>query len=281
MIWRENMRKELLLLLVLLSVFLAIGCVGDKSESPNTTESPVTAVTSAIAVPESITVSGAASLTEAFTNIASKFEKENPGTNVNLNFGSSGNLRMQVEGGAPVDVFASADENQMNMLSNKSLVVNSSRKDFAHNSLVLIVPKSSTLNITNITDLANPNVQKIGIGNPGTVPVGKYSLLALNKVGLWSQLKNKAVLAEDVKQVLVYVERGDVDAGFVYITDAKTAQPGTIKIVTIVPVSTSIDYPIAVVSSSTHKEKAKKFIDFVTGKEGQDILNTYGFVPRS
>ncbi len=275
------MKKELLLLLALLSVFLAIGCVGDKSESPNTIGAPVTEVTSAIAVPETITVSGAASLTEAFTNIASKFEKENPGTNVNLNFGSSGNLRMQVEGGAPVDVFASADENQMNILSNKSLVVNSSRKDFAHNSLVLIVPKTSTLNITNITDLANPNVQKISIGNPGTVPAGKYSLLALNKVYLWSQLKNKAVLAEDVKQVLVYVERGDVDAGFVYITDAKTAQPGTIKIVTLVPVSTSIDYPIAVVSSSTHKEKAQKFIDFVTGKDGQDILNTYGFVLQS
>ncbi len=275
------MKTELFLLLVLLSVFLAIGCVGDKSESPNTTEAPVTAVTSAIAVPETITVSGAASLTEAFTNIASKFEKENPGMNVNLNFGSSGNLRMQVEGGAPVDVFASADENQMNILSNKSLIVNSSRKDFAHNSLVLIVPKSSTLNITNITDLANPNVQKISIGNLGTVPVGNYSLLALNKADLWSQLKNKAVLAEDVKQVLVYVERGDVDAGFVYKTDAKAAQPGTIKIVTVVPVSTSIDYPLAVVSSSTHKEKAQKFIDFVTGKDGQDILNTYGFVPQS
>ncbi len=275
------MRKKLLLLLVLLSVFLAVGCVGDKSESPNTTGTPVTEVTSATAVPETITVSGAASLTEAFTNIASKFKKENPGTNINLNFGSSGNLRMQVEGGAPVDVFASADENQMNILSNKSLIVNSSRKDFAHNSLVLIVPKSSTLNITNIKDLANPNVQKISIGNPGTVPVGEYSLLALTDAGLWSQLKNKAVLAEDVKQVFVYVERGDVDAGFVYITDAKTAQPGTIKIVTSVPVSTPINYPIAVVSSSTHKEKAQKFIDFVIGKDGQDILSTYGFVPQS
>jgi molybdate transport system substrate-binding protein len=281
LIWIKIMKKKLLILLALFSLFLAIGCVGNKSESPNTTDTPVTATTSAIAVPEAITVSGAASLTEAFTNIASKFEKENPGTKVNLNFGSSGNLRMQVEGGAPVDVFASADENQINILSNKSLIINSSRKDFAHNSLVLIVPKSSTLNITNIKDLANPNVQKISIGNPGTVPVGDYSLLALTEAGLWNQLKNKAVLAEDVKQVLVYVERGDVDAGFVYLTDAKTAQPGTIKIVTSVPVSTSISYPIAVVSSSTHKEKAQKFIDLVTGKDGQDILNTYGFVLQS
>ncbi len=275
------MRKNLLLLLVLLSVFLAIGCVGNKSEYPNTTGTPVTTTTSATVIPEVITVSGAASLTEAFTKIASQFEKENPGTNVTLNFGGSGNLRMQVEGGAPVDVFASADENQMNILSNKSLIVNSSRKDFAHNSLVLIVPQKSTLTIANIKDLANPKIQRISIGNPDTVPVGEYSLLALNEAGLWSQLKNKAVLAEDVKQVLVYVERGDVDAGFVYITDAKTAQPGTIKIITSVPVSTPINYPIAVVYSSTHKEKAQKFIDFVIGKDGQDILSTHDFVPQS
>jgi molybdate transport system substrate-binding protein len=110
------------------------------------------------------------------------------------------------------------------------------------------------------------------------VQVGEYSLLALTDAGLWSQLKNKVVLSEDVKQVLVYVERGDVDAGFVYITDAKTARPKTIKIVTNVPVNIPIDYPIAVVSSSTHKEKAQKFIDFMTEKDGREILQKYSFV---
>ena len=146
---------------------------------------------------------------------------------------------------------------------------------------ILIIPINSTLNIANIKDLANSKIQKISIGNPDTVPVGEYSLLALTEVGLWSQLKNKAVLAEDVKQVLVYVERGDMDAGFASITDAKTAQPRTINIVTSVPVSTHINYPIAVVSSSTHKEKAPKFLDFVTGPEGQKILKGDGFVPQS
>ncbi len=111
-------------------------------------------------MPEVITVSAAAILTETFKNIASKFEKENPGTNVNFNFGSSGNLRMQVEGGAPVDVFASADEHQMNILANKSLIMNNSRKDFAHNSLVLIVHENTTLNIASIKDLVNPKIQK-------------------------------------------------------------------------------------------------------------------------
>ena len=111
--------------------------------------------------------------------------------------------------------------------------------------------------------------------------VGEYSPLALNETGLWSQLKNKAVLAEDVKQVFVYVERGDADAGFVYVTDAKTAQPGTIKIVTSVSVSTPINYPIAIISSSPHKENAQKSLDFVTGAEGPKILKEDGFVPQS
>ena len=271
------MRKELLILLILFSVFLAIGCAGNKGEAPNATVTPVTAVTPTTTVPEVITVSAAASLTEAFTDIASQFEKENLGTDVNLNFGGSGNLRMQIEGGAPVDVFASADEGQMNTLGNETLIDNSSRKDFAHNSLVIIVPEASTLNITSIKDLADPKIQKISIGNPDTVPVGNYSRTTLTEAGLWSQLENKLVLAEDVKQVLVYVERGEVDAGFVYMTDAKTAQPGTVKIVANVPVSIPVNYPIAVVSSSEHKEEAQKFLEFVTGEEGQTILKKYGF----
>jgi len=231
--------------------------------------------------PDVITVSAAASLTEAFTDIASQFEEENPGTDVSLNFAGSGNLRMQIEGGAPIDVFASADENQMNILSSETLIDNSSREDFVQNSLVLIVPEKNTLNITGLQDLAKPQVEKICIGNPDTAPVGKYTRLALTEAGLWSQLENKTVLAEDVKQVLVYVEREEVDAGFVYMTDAKTAQPGTVKIVSNVPVSTPVSYPIAVVSSSEHKEEAQEFVDFVTGEEGQEILEEYGFTGLS
>jgi molybdate transport system substrate-binding protein len=226
---------------------------------------------------ETITVSAAASLTEAFTDMASQFEKENPETNVSLNFGGSGNLRTQIEGGAPVDVFASADETQMDTLGNESLILNNSRKDFAQNSLVLIVPASGTLNVTDMKDLADPEVQKISTCDPNTAPVGKYARSALTEAGLWNQTEKKMVLADDVKQALVYVERGEVDAGFVYLTDAKNAEPGSIKIVASVPVSTPVTYPIAVVSSSDNKEEAQEFVDFVTGEEGQDILEKYGF----
>jgi molybdate transport system substrate-binding protein len=196
---------------------------------------------------------------------------------VNFNFAGSGNLRTQIEGGAPVDVFASADEKNMDILAGEELIDNSTRKDFAQNSLVLIVPANSDLNITGIEGLTSPEVERIAIGNPDTAPVGKYTTQTLTEAGIWDQLEDKTVLADDVKQVLVYVERGEVDAGFVYMTDAKTADPETIKIVANVTVSTPISYPIAVVSASENKEEAQSFLDYVTGEEGQEILEEYGF----
>lgn len=274
------MRKELIVLLVLLGVFLAIGCAENGSEATNETGTP-TAETPVSEQESEIMVSAAASLTEAFTDMESQFEAENPGVNVDFNFGGSGNLRTQIEGGAPVDVFASADQKNMDILAGEELIENSTRKDFAQNSLVLIVPASSTLNITGIEDLTSPEVERIAIGNPDTAPVGKYTTQALTEAGIWDQLENKTVLADDVKQVFVYVERGEVDAGFVYMTDAKTAAPGTIEIVTNVTVSTPISYPIAVISASENKEEAQAFVDYVTGEEGQEILEEYGFTPVS
>ncbi|MGB9928945.1 MAG: molybdate ABC transporter substrate-binding protein [Methanosarcina sp.] len=274
---RKN--KELIILLVLLGVFLAIGCVENQNEVPTATETPNTTITPVTNETDVITVSAAASLTEAFTDIASEYEDENPGTDVNLNFGGSGSLRAQIEGGAPVDVFASADELQMDILANDSLIDNSTRENFAQNYLVLIVPESSTLNITSLEDLADRRVEKIAIGNPDTAPVGKYTKLALTEAGLWNQLENKTVLAEDVRQTLVYVERGEVDAGFVYLTDAMAADPGAVKVITNVSVSTPVKYPIAIVSSSENKEEAQEFVDLVTGEEGQAVLEKYGFIP--
>ncbi len=276
------MRKELIVLLVLLGVFLAIGCTENRNEATNETGTPVIAETPVSGQePETIMISAAASLTEAFTDMESQFEAENPDVKVDINFAGSGSLRTQIEGGAPVDVFASADQKNMDMLAGEELIENSTKKDFAQNSLVLIVPASNTLNITGIEDLTSPEVERIAIGNPDTAPVGKYTTQALTEAGIWNQLENKTVLAEDVKQALVYVERGEVDAGFVYMTDAKTADPGKIKIVAIVPVSTPVTYPIAVVSASDNKEEAQEFLDFVTGQEGQEILGKYGFTPES
>ena len=240
----------------------------------------LTATPGAEEQPTTITVSAAASLTEAFTDIAEEFEAEHPGTDIELNFAGSGTLRMQIEGGAPIDVFASASQNHMDILSEKELIEESSRKDFTSNTLVMVVPKSSIESgayPASPEDLTADSVEKISIGNPVTAPVGRYAKQALEEAELWGEIEGKIIYAETVKQVLTYVETGEVDAGFVYRTDAQSGQKDLYEITYTVPVNTSISYPIAVLSGSENKEMAQEFVDFVSEPEGQEILKGYGF----
>ncbi len=229
---------------------------------------------------KTITVSAAASLTEAFTDIAEEFEASHPGTDVELNFAGSGTLRMQIEGGAPIDVFASASQSHMNILSEAGLIEENSRKDFTSNTLVMIVPKSSVESgtyPTSLEALTAKSVEKISIGNPETAPVGRYAKQALEEAGIWREIEGKLIYAENVKQVLTYVETGEVETGFVYRTDAESGQKDLYEITYTVPINTSISYPIAVLSGSENKDTAQEFVDFVTGQKGQGILEGYGF----
>lgn len=265
-----KMNKELILVFtaILAIVVFVSGCTDtDIGEDADTKTEHVT----------TITVSAAASLTEAFTELETAFEDENPMIDVNYNFAGSGTLRMQIEGGAPIDVFASASQSHMNILSDQSLIDEDSRKEFAANTVVLITPVDSELDIKGSEDLTSDDVKTITIGNPETAPVGKYTVEALEEAGLWDELGSKTLLADDVKQVLVYVERGEVDAGFVYSTDAATAEEGTIEVKATLPTVTPISYPIAVTSSSAHRNAAQEFVDFVTSEEGTAILESYGF----
>jgi molybdate transport system substrate-binding protein len=232
--------------------------------------------------PTQINVAAAASLTEAFTDMEKEFETENPGIDIVYNFGASGTLRAQIEGGAPVDVFASAAEDQMDMLATKEFVYNDTREDFVENSLVMITPKGNTLGLTGMQDLTKTEVEKISIGNPDSVPAGKYAKEAITNAGLWDSVSGKVLMAENVKQALVYVERGEAEAGFVFSTDASSAENGSIEVITSVPVTTPITYPIAVVSGTEHQEDSQIFIDFVTGEKGKSILEQYGFsIPQT
>ncbi|KXS36355.1 MAG: molybdate transport system substrate-binding protein [Methanohalophilus sp. T328-1] len=225
---------------------------------------------------DEITVSAAASLTESYGEIVKQFEADNPDIDVNLNLAGSGSLRMQIEGGAPIDVFASASQKHMNILDTKDMIDTGSRRDFARNSLVMIVP-AGTNQIENIEDLDSEEITKIAVGDPNTAPVGRYAKQGLEEAGLWKAIEGKTIFAENVKQVLVYVERGEVDAGFVYMTDAQTSESNNIRIVGEVPVDADISYPVAILADSEDKEASQEFIDFVTGAEGKRILEEYGF----
>jgi molybdate transport system substrate-binding protein len=224
-----------------------------------------------------LVVSAAVSLKDAFSEIAELNEKRN-GTKVRFNFGASGVLQKQIESGAPVDVFASAGTKQMNELGQQSLILTATRRDFAQNSLVLVVPAQSQL-IHSFSDLSKPSVRKIAVGNPKTVPAGVYTEQTLTKLKLLPEISPKLIFAEDVRQVLDYVVRDEVDAGFVYSTDARSAG-GKIKVVSEAPADTHdpILYPIAVVAESKHEAAARNFIDVVMSAEGQLILARHGFV---
>jgi molybdate transport system substrate-binding protein len=225
---------------------------------------------------QELIVSAAASLTNAFGEIGKKFEIANPGTKVVFNFGASGALLQQIDKGAPVDVFASADQKTMDQAAEKGLIISGARKDFVSNELVLIIPLGARAPIKALQDLTSGKIGKVAMGNPETVPAGRYAQEVLTNEGLWEELKPKFIFGESVRQVLDYVRRGEVDAGFVFATDAAVAKD-YVSVAVETPKHKPITYPISVVGSTKNKETAWRFVDFVLSREGQEILFTYGF----
>lgn len=238
--------------------------------------STVAVVISGEARADELVVSAAASLTNAFTAVGEVFEQQHPDTKVLLNFGASDVLMQQIVKGAPADVFASADQKAMDKAAAKKVIVPATRKDFAANSLVLIVPADSHFAPAGLGDLASANVKRVAYGDPASVPVGRYTQGALQTAGVWDAVRAKAVLAANVRQSLDYVSRGEVDAGFVFSTDA-AVMPDKVKVVLNVPTQTPITYPIAQVEGSRHAADAQAFVSFVMSPAGQAVLAKYGF----
>lgn len=232
-----------------------------------------------VAHADELIVSAAASLTNAFREVATAFEKRHPDTKVVLNFGASDVLLQQIANGAPADVFASADETAMDKAVAQNAVVQGTRHDFATNSLVMIVPADSRLKVQSVREtVAMAGVKRVAVGDPASVPVGRYTKAALEHDGSWDAVSAKAVLANNVRQALDYVARGEVDAGFVYGTDA-ALMPQNVKVAMKVPTGTPVTYPIAVVKGSAHAAQAGAFADWVLSPQGQAILAKYGFEP--
>jgi molybdate transport system substrate-binding protein len=222
----------------------------------------------------------AISMKDAVEELGRNFSASRPGLTLRYNFGSSGELQKQIEAGAPVDLFISAAQRQMDELQQKNLIVVASRRNFARNVLTVIKPAQSKLDMAKPSDLLDPRVSKITIGNPKTVPVGQYSEESLKALGLWDRVQPKLVLAENVRQALDYVARGEVDAGFVYTTDAAIRRGQVVE--AFRPAEDTyrpVVYPAAVVAASKHPALAQAFIDLLVGAEGQAVLARHGFLP--
>ncbi len=225
------------------------------------------------AMADEMTVSAAASLKNAFGEMKTVFEAANSGTAVQTNFAASNPLLKQIVEGAPVDVFASADEATMDKAAAAKVVDTTTRKTFAKNDLVLIVPRGGK-KMAVLNDLGE--AARIAIGNPDSVPAGRYAREALTNAKLWEALQDKYILGTNVRQVLDYVARGEVDAGIVYGTDARQFA-GKVDVALVCTGHTPVTYPIAVATPGKNARAGQKFVDFVLSGEGQDILARYGF----
>lgn len=223
-----------------------------------------------------ITVSAAASLADAIRELASQFEADSPQSRVQLNFAASGALLMQIARGAPVDVFASADERTMDHAEKQKLIVPATRRDLARGRLVLIVPTGATAVPHELSELAQARYARIAIGLPDSVPAGRYSRDALEAAGLWEPVAAKVVGASNVRQVLDYVARGEVDAGFVYATDA-ALMPARVRVALAVPGTRPIRYPVAVLADAPDRAEAQRFVDFLFTPQAQGVLARHGF----
>lgn len=223
-----------------------------------------------------LVVSAAASLTNAFRDIAPAFEAQHPGTRVQLNFGASGALLQQIAKGAPADVFASADQETMNQAERQGLLQKGARRNFVSNALVVIVPAGSQASPKALNDLLEPQYKRIAIGVPASVPVGRYTRGVLEKAGIWAPIEARMIGAQSVRQALDYVARAEVDAGFVYATDA-AIMTDKVRVALAVPTDTPILYPIAAIAASANGELARKFVDFVASPPAQAVLAKYGF----
>lgn len=248
--------KRLLAALVLASAL--VGCSSEGDPKPQQT----------------IVVSAATSLTKAFTEIAAAFEEANENTTVQLNFGASSALADQIVGGAPADVFASADAKNMNKLVEADLVGAEEPALFATNLLTIVTKPDNPSAIATLADLSTAGVVSLcGV----EVPCGKYAAAALAKAGVTIN-ESKVTRGQNVAATLTAVAEGDAVAGIVYVTDAT----GNAKVATVaIPegLNAVASYPIAALTTSSHKTATDAFVAFVNGAVGQKVLQRLGFLP--
>lgn len=224
-----------------------------------------------------LTVSAAISLTESLQAISKLYHRQAPNVSIVLNLGASGILQQQIEQGAPVDIYISASPTEMNALQREGLLLNQTRRNLLENTLVLICPAASR-KISGFQDLTRAGVQRVAMASPESVPAGAYAKQTLEYFRLYQQVRPKIILAQDVRQVLAYVETDNADAGLVYATEAKLSNK--VKVVAEAPRGSHapIIYPVAVLKRSPHTEAAEKFVQYLTNSAAQQIFAKEGFV---
>lgn len=222
-----------------------------------------------------LTILAAASLTDVCDEIKKTYEKKHDVV-LNFSYGSSGALQTQIEEGIKADMFMSASLDQMNTLASKKFIEKDSVKNLLENKIVLITSKVQN-KVKSLKDLTKSDVKLIGIGNPESVPAGKYAKQVFDSLKIWDKVEKKVNMGTDVRTVLAWVESGEVDCGLVYETDAKSSDKVFIKDTARKGLCDDIIYPIGALKKSDNKDKVKELMDFMSSKEGMTIFKKYGF----
>jgi len=253
------------------------------SDSPSASPSAAPAESPSPSAPAAdgkvqLIVSAAASLTESLNEIKPIYEAAHPGVTLAFNFGASGTLQKQIEQGAKADLFLSAGSKQMTALVDEKFVDPATEKNLLLNELVVVVPAKGGAAVTGLADLKKPEFKKIAVGTPETVPAGSYAQQALTSAKLWDELKPKMVFANDVKQVLNYVETGNTEVGFVYKTDALASKAAKIAYAVDKSAHKPITYPIGIIQATEHRAEAEALYHYLISKDAVDIFLKHGFL---
>ncbi len=235
----------------------------------------ITLLSTTILHAEELHISVAASMTEVFKDLISSYGEKHPDTQILPNFGPSGGLAKQINQGAPADLYVSANPKWMSFLVEQKNIEASTTKTFAYNSLVFVGQQNK--GVTTLADL--PQLERIGIGSPKSVPAGQYAQQALSQSNMYDTLlqDGKLVMAKDVRQALIYADRGETDGSFVYKTDALLAKQAVILFDVPQNLYNQVTYPLALTVAGAAKAEAQSFYDFVTSEDAKPIISKYGF----
>jgi len=228
-----------------------------------------------------LTISAAASMEDALLHIKKQYEANHPNVSLSFNFASSGTLQKQIEQGAPVDIFISAAAGPFENLKTKGFIVPQQSDDLVYNELVLITSNMFRTPIDSLHDLTREPIKTIAIGIPETVPAGTYAKKWLKSEKLWEPLNNKLVFAKDVRQVLMYVESQNAEAGIVYRTDALLSKDVRIVMKASNSINRQIIYKAGIIQSSPYKEEAMDFLRYLQSTEAEKVFKNFGFSTKT
>ena len=222
-----------------------------------------------------VRVSVAKSMSNLYTNLITSFQEKYPDVKIIPNFASSGALAKQIEQGAPADIYVSANPKWMMHLIEKGKIKTETKKIFAHNALVF-VGKSST-DAHSMGDLKK--LRRVALGSPGSVPAGQYAKQAMDKEGVYDGMlkKGQLVMAKDVRQALIYADRGETDGAFVYKTDAMLATSAKILFEVPVDLYSQVTYPVAMTKESDGNADANLFYNYIVSEAAHPEMIRLGF----